>query len=55
MRHDLYTLYKTGALQEERARARSKYLDAIGLPGCWQWTDETDVNVSRTPFDIATL
>lgn len=55
MRHDLYTLYKTGASQEKRSMARREYLDAIGLPGCWQWTDETDANVSRTTFDIATL
>lgn len=55
MRHDLYTLYKTGASQEERAKARREYLDAIGLPGCWQWTDETDANVSRTAFDITML
>ena len=51
MRHDLYSLYKTGATQEERARARQEYLDAIGLPGCWQWTEETDATVTRTPFD----
>ena len=55
MRHDLYTLYKTGATQEERAQARQEYLDAIGLPGCWQWTAETDATVTRTPFDLAML
>ncbi len=55
MRHDLYTLYKTGASQEKRAKARRDYLDAIGFPGYWQWTEEDDVNVSRMPFDSISL
>ncbi|MCR4884283.1 MAG: complexin-2 [Clostridiales bacterium] len=47
MRHDLYSLYKTGANEETRARAKQEYLDAIGLSDSFRWNEEQDVNVTH--------
>ena len=52
MRHDLYSLYKTGANEETRAKARQEYLDAIGLSDSFRWTEEQDLNVTRLELDI---
>ena len=52
MRHDLYSLYKTGANEETRAKARQEYLDAIGLSDSFRWIEEQDVNVTRAELDI---
>ena len=52
MRHDLYSLYKTGANEETRAKARQEYLDAIGLSDSFRWNTEQDVNVTHADFDI---
>ena len=52
MRHDLYSLYKTGANEETRAKARREYLDAIGLSDSFRWNAEQDVNVTHAELDI---
>ena len=52
MRHDLYSLYKTGANEETRAKARQEYLDAIGLSGSFRWNAKQDVNVTHAELDI---
>ena len=52
MRHDLYSLYKTGANEETRAKARQEYLDAIGLSDSFRWNAEQDVNVTHAELDI---
>ena len=51
-RHHFYSLYKTGASQETRAKARQDYLSAIGLLDSFLWPPEQDVNVSHTEMDI---
>ena len=48
MRHDLYSLYKSGATEEVRSEARRKYLDEIGLLNSFRWDDEQDMNVTRS-------
>ncbi len=52
MRHDLYSLYKTGADEKIRAKARQQYLDAIGLSDSFRWCAEHDVNVTHSEIDI---
>lgn len=47
LRHDLYTMYKSGASESERSSARKKYLNAIGLFVDFNWPDSQDVNVTR--------
>ncbi len=46
-RHDLYTLYKSGATKEIRDKARIDYLKAIGLYEAFQWSADHDVNVTH--------
>ena len=46
-RHDLYTLYKSGATKEIRNKARMDYLKAIGLYEAFQWSADHDVNVTH--------
>ena len=48
MRHDLYSLYKSGAIEEIRAKARLEYLDAIGLFDSFRWSQSQDVNVTHS-------
>ncbi len=48
MRHDLYSLYKSGADEKIRSKARQEYLDAIGLSDSFRWGVEQDVNVNRS-------
>ena len=48
MRHDLYSLYKSGADEAVRAKARKEYLDAIGMFDSFRWAPEQDVNVSHS-------
>lgn len=48
-RHELYTLYKTGATPEIRDRAREDYLKAIGLRDAYHWSANRDINVVRDP------
>lgn len=52
MRHDLYSLYKSGADEENRAKARQQYLDAIGLSNSFRWCAEHDVNVTHSEINI---
>lgn len=48
-RHELYTLYKTGASAEIRKQAREDYLKAIGLDQIDRWCTEHDANVMHNP------
>lgn len=52
MRHDLYSLYKSGADEEIRAKARQEYLDLIGLSDSFRWDEKQDVNVTHAELDI---
>ena len=52
MRHELYSLYKSGADEEVRSKAREEYLEAIGLFNSFRWPMEQDVNVTHTDVDI---
>lgn len=52
MRHDLYSLYKSGADEGIRAKARQEYLDAIGLSDSFRWGQGQDVNVTHSDADI---
>ena len=47
-RRDLYTLYKTGASKEVRALAKEQYMDIMGIPSSYRWSNEYDVNVQYT-------
>lgn len=51
MRHELYSLYKSGSNEEVRAKARAEYLDTIGLFDSYKWTDSQDANISHKPYD----
>lgn len=46
IRHELYSLYKTGASPDVRRKARAEYLDAIGLHADFRWDDSHDVNIN---------
>lgn len=46
-RHELYSLYKSGATKEIRDKAREDYLEAIGLRDAYHWNAARDVNVMR--------
>ena len=46
MRHVLYTLYKAGASEEIRNKARDEYLDAADIMESLRWSEEQDVNVT---------
>ena len=47
MKHELYSLYKAGASEEIRKKAREKYLEIAGILEAFQWNAEQDVNISR--------
>ena len=49
-RHDMYSMYKSGASEQERAEAREKYLDQIGLFDDFRWLNSQDANVTHQPF-----
>lgn len=51
MRHELYSLYKSGCSEEVRSKARSEYLDAIGLLDSFKWSDSQDANISHMPYN----
>lgn len=34
---ELYTAYKTASTEEEREKARQKYLDSKGIPESFRW------------------
>ena len=44
-RHELYSLYKSGATKEIRDKAREDYLVAIELHEAFHWNANHDVNV----------
>ncbi len=48
-RHHLYSLYKSGATEEIRSKAREDYLEAIGLRNSFHWRDKQDANVTHNP------
>ena len=48
MKHRLYSLYKAGATEEIRRKAREEFLDAAGILDSFQWPAEQDVNVTRS-------
>ena len=48
-RHDLYSLYKSGASEGIRQNARKEYLDMLGIRNAFRWNDSQDVNVTRDP------
>lgn len=52
MRHDLYSIYKSGADEDTRAKARQEYLDAIGLFDSFRWDQNQDVNVTHSDVNI---
>ena len=47
MKHELYTLYKAGASEEIRKKARDEYLDAAEIMESFRWSAEQDVNVTH--------
>lgn len=47
MKHELYTLYKSGASEDIRKKAREKYLEAAGILDAFQWSAEQDVNITH--------
>lgn len=48
MKHELYSLYKAGASEEIRKKAREEYINAAGILEAFQWTAEQDVNVTHS-------
>ena len=48
-RHYLYSLYKSGVTEDIRRKARSEYLEVIGLPDSLRWGDGQDANVAHNP------
>ncbi len=47
MKHELYSLYKAGASDEIRKKAREEYLDAAEIMESFRWSAEQDVNITR--------
>ena len=50
--HPRHSLYKSGANEEIRGKARQDYLNAVGLLDSFQWLPEQDVNVTHKKNDI---
>lgn len=48
-RHHLYSLYKSGATEDIRRKAREEYLEAIGLRDSLRWSNGQDANVAQNP------
>ena len=48
-RHHLYSLYKSGATEDIRQKAREEYLEAIGLRDSLRWSNGQDANVAHNP------
>ena len=46
-RHELYSLYKSGATKEICDKAKEDCLEAIGLRDAYHWSAAHDVNVMR--------
>lgn len=47
MKHELYSLYKSGASEEIRKKARDEYLDAANIMESFRWSAEQDVNITH--------
>ena len=47
MKHELYSLYKSGASEEIRKKARDEYLDAAGIMDSFRWSTEQDMNITH--------
>ena len=47
MRHDLYSLYKSGTSEDIRRKARKEYLDRLGIRDAFRWNSSQDVNVTH--------
>ena len=47
MKHELYSLYKAGASEEIRKKARTEYLDAADIMESFRWSTEQDMNVTH--------
>ncbi len=52
MKHDLYSLYKAGASEEIRKKARTEYLDAADIMESFRWSTEQDMNVTHGEGEI---
>ena len=48
-RHNLYSLYKSGASEDIRQKAREEYLDMLGIRDAFRWNSNQDVNVTHDP------
>ena len=48
-RHYLYSLYKSGASEDIRRKAREEYLEMIGLRDSSRWGDSQDANIVHNP------
>ena len=46
-RHNLYSLYKSGASEDIRRKAREEYLDMLGIRDSFRWNSSQDVNVTH--------
>ena len=46
-RHNLYSLYKSGASEVIRRKARKEYLDRLGIRDAFHWNSSQDVNVTH--------
>ena len=54
-RHDLYSLYKSGASEDIRQNARKEYLNMLGIRNAFRWYNSQDVNVTRDPDALLSL
>ena len=50
LRHRLYTIYKTSSSGEARSLAREAYLNELGVPASFRWSDHQDSNITRCVF-----
>lgn len=46
LRHRLYTIYKTAASEEARSLAREAYLNELGVPASFRWSNHQDSNIT---------
>lgn len=47
LKHDMYSLYKSGTSEEIRIKAREQYLELAGIPYSFRWTVQQDMNISQ--------
>ena len=46
-RHNLYSLYKSGASEKVRQKAREEYLNKLGVLDSFRWQSSQDINVTH--------